>query len=102
MNAFSDFFNDKITSVNSSVNENGISVYPNPVKSDFHVELEFNPIKELDFKLYDLRGNKIATLFPENRQENIFSFKITNLPTGVYILRISHGDEQKSYKIIKE
>jgi hypothetical protein len=70
-----------------------LSVYPNPSKDNFNIELE----GEFSYQLMDVTGKELEAGSSEN------SAQIgRNLSKGVYLLRIDKGNGFKIQKIIKD
>ncbi|MBM3413192.1 MAG: T9SS type A sorting domain-containing protein [Bacteroidetes bacterium] len=102
---------------NPIVPENGfwypdeIKIYPNPVITDFSVELLSDLKGVVDFKMYNSSGSTmfIRSINYQGTGQNV-QFNISNLPSGTYFLRITLKDfpeaggysrKQGGFKIIK-
>ncbi|TWF40513.1 WD-40 repeat-containing protein [Chitinophaga polysaccharea] len=69
------------------VNENGLSVYPNPVVSTLHIDLPSTKAKNCVIRVYDISGKLIKNnLVKTNEAVNI---DVSNLPSSAYILVIT-------------
>jgi hypothetical protein len=86
------------------VNQNGnsetlrIKIFPNPVGNKLHVEVDHSKAIESIF-IIDALGNEFYKLFkPASTQE----IDISDLPQGIYFLKLQSNSEQKTIKIIKE
>ncbi len=77
----------------------GISVYPNPVKDDFTINLPQNGTYEV--YLYNLQGKQIFNRKVNGTRQN---FDISRLTATGYMLIVIDRDNKlkKSFKIIKE
>jgi len=53
-------------------------------------------------KIYDLHGRMIATLMDEQKQtgEYTMRFDTSNLPAGVYMVRLQAGEERVVRKLL--
>lgn len=72
-----------------------LSVFPNPVTQDrFQVKFKINERRILDFLLYDKTGRLVKHLLHHHvkQGENLFSFNINPLSTGLYYLVIKDVD----------
>ena len=74
----------------SSINEvagnsNIISIYPNPTRGEFTLEIYDSQIANSDFRIYDLLGREIIKSKIVNRKSKI---DLSVLTEGTYILRI--------------
>lgn len=78
----------------------GISVYPNPFTESIGIRFEQVPVS-VGLSLFDLGGRKVAE-HAQTGNQNITWSPGTNLPSGVYFLRISTGARQKTYKLVKQ
>lgn len=67
-----------------------ISLYPNPVKDMLNVEGEY-----ASMEIYNTSGKLIMTANGENRID------VTNLSTGVYIIKAYNNSKVGTYKIVK-
>jgi hypothetical protein len=67
------------------------TVFPNPSDDLFSVEFTLSKPEYLSFELYDLQGKLIEVLLRDwvKVNKNIFSFKTSSLPKGVYLLKIN-------------
>lgn len=82
-----------ITSLNGvkNGNEKSANVFPNPAKDIFSVELNLSNPEYLSFELYDVQGKLIDVLLRDwvKVKQNTFSFRTTDLKSGIYFLRIT-------------
>ncbi len=79
---------------------NDIDVFPNPV-NDF-LTIKFNKIlpKDLLIELFDITGKKLEriTFISES---DIFSLDFSQYPSGLYLVRLSFGEQSRCIQIIK-
>jgi hypothetical protein len=92
----------KIASTDNTVQSNLndiISLYPNPVSTELHIDAQLAENKNMRMELYDINGKILGkeTIVPPNHVLNLEKFA-----NGTYVLRIFIGDDFKTYKIIKE
>lgn len=77
-----------------------LTIYPNPTNGIVRIVLPLNKNREAAFyKFYDMNG----MLLMENRlhdRETVID--IENQPSGVYLLKITSGDEEISRVILKQ
>ncbi len=73
------------------------SVYPNPVSHLLFVSGNIQ-LKLLKAEIYNAEGIKVKSIILKSYIEEI---DISNLANGIYILRILHPDNIKSYRFIK-
>lgn len=89
------------TEINSNGNEEeaGYLIYPNPSNDGiFSVKSEAN-IKTREIQVFDISGKLIYRDLPESYQET--KLDLSNLPDGVYILKILSEEKLYTYKAIK-
>ena len=85
--------NPENTSQNSTV-----KIYPNPAK-DF-INIRFNKNETGSIALYNFNGGLMFTkAFTET---NIFTFNMNAYREGLYLAKVTIGNETKTYKILKE
>ncbi|NNC69219.1 MAG: T9SS type A sorting domain-containing protein [Flavobacteriaceae bacterium] len=93
----------KLEDVSLSVNEfsnKTISIYPNPVKETFTIEIKNKIIKPLNVAIYDLNGRLIKKSYYGIK--NRISISIANFNVGLYIVQVT--DESGNYihkKLVK-
>lgn len=74
------------------------SIFPNPTADQLIIQINNQKNQDLYSMLYDVQGN---LLLRDAIHGNQHSITISNLTTGIYILKISNGKESISSKIIK-
>lgn len=88
-----------VSSTDQEKSEFSLSIYPNPFSDMIFVR--FSGKDQLySMNLYDTAGNQIH-VSPVFHTENHYSFSLTNIPSGVYFLRINAGNVVHTCKIIK-
>ena len=74
-------------------------VYPNPVKDQLYIASDRNDIN-YDVTITNISGQEVLR---KNKASNESTITVTHLPAGVYIVKLSHQEEQpKYYKVIKQ
>jgi len=76
--------------------------YPNPFDATTTICFSAPNREKVTLKIFDLLGNKIATLLDEevNAGEHTVIFDSQDLPTGVYFYRIQAGKSVDSKKLV--
>lgn len=87
------------TNIENFSHSNLISVYPNPVSSFLNIEIEPTFINSSMIELYDMIGNLVTIQKPVS---SITIFSFSHLPNGLYTIRVSSDNNQKTFKIIKD
>ena len=85
--------------VGLSVEDNviqGFSLYPNPVNDRLHLTALDN-IDELS--VYNLLGQEVLRTQPKVLNTQV---DMSNLPTGMYVVKVKVGQQLGSYRIVKE
>lgn len=81
----------------TDLNKSQVAIYPNPVTTDFKLDLGANyNLKTLEVIVNDLTGKKVKT-FKANE-----SYNIADLAKGVYILTVTDGTNKFTQKLIKK
>ncbi len=76
--------------------------YPNPFNSQTRIFFSLSKDEFVQLKLFNVLGQEIRTLLNENRSRGIhyLDVDLSDLPTGVYIYKISAGNFVDSKKLI--
>ncbi|MFK5878607.1 MAG: T9SS type A sorting domain-containing protein [Flavobacteriaceae bacterium] len=97
-----DFFIDNfdISSTSTlSVEDNiieGFSIYPNPVNN----MLSFRALDNIEtISIYNLLGQEVMRAEPRQLQAQI---NMTDLPTGMYVIKVLVGEQLGSYRVVKQ
>ncbi len=80
-----------------TITVNNTSIYPNPNKGEFTVELA-NGVNK-DIQVLDLTGRVVAT---GNTTEDAIKFNINNLANGIYYVKVRSANSHEVFKVIKE
>jgi len=70
-------------------------IYPNPAKGNFNISFS-NYEKGLQVEIYSILGNKVF----ENNNITTKEVNISNLQSGVYLVKITKDSESKIKKVI--
>lgn len=91
-----------VTRIEDVLNGASLKVFPNPVDENMNVQIEIRQNTNLNISVNNLLGK---TIFMENKdlQEGIQTMNINlkDLPSGIYFLNLSDGQEIISHKIMK-
>jgi len=84
----------------SDLNENNITIYPNPSSNYININLKDNYLNEnIEISLYNSLGVKIKDISNSGLNKSI-SFSVSELPRGCYFVRINNGKSVISKPII--
>jgi hypothetical protein len=79
----------------------GLNIFPNPVHDQINVDFWCTEATRLEMKLYSIQGQPlsvITTFCPSGR--NKLSMPVSNVPSGIYLLRLQNEITNETYKII--
>lgn len=80
----------------SDLDSNKIAHYPNPVKDVLNI-VDTKEISSV--AVFDLSGKQVFSQNVNNKQTQI---NVSNLPTGIYIVKANVNGEVKTFKIVKK
>lgn len=81
---------------NASFETSNIKMFPNPAKSNFTIDAQENIEK---VSVYNLLGQEVVS---KNPNTNSVTFDITNLQSGVYVVKATVNGAVSTSRIIKE
>ena len=76
--------------------------YPNPFNSETQVIFRLKKSSEIDLSVYNLLGQKVATLFKGRKSAGLHKilFNANGLPSGVFFYRIKSGEFSSTRKMM--
>jgi len=82
-----------------SIEQSSFKIYPNPTSGKFILELK-GITDKVAVDIFGSHGNKVLTnvILGENKHE----FSLSDLPVGVYFIRVISGNKVETIKIIKQ
>lgn len=88
------------TAISNSLTANNVSIYPNPSNGKLFVEMGIKPGEKVYLEITDLSGKVIYN-------QNIISDKqveldLTQIPTGLYLLKLRYQESQLTQKLVIE
>lgn len=81
-----------------------IIVYPNPFSEIVHLELEIINPSPVSIQVFNVIGGKVADLsvgFMERGQHQL-TWNASNLPAGLYFVRLNAGKDVAGMKLLKQ
>ncbi len=78
--------------------ENYVSVYPNPAINIFHLSINNWQSKKMQIEIFDVLGESIYKSEIHKSEEEI---NVSNLPSGVYYLKIYSEGKSAVKKFVK-
>lgn len=83
-----------------NIDGRGISIYPNPTAENISLKMvSYSDDRDIIAVLYSPLGICIEKC---NINSEMTDFKLVGLPSGTYILELSDGKEERTWKIIKK
>jgi Bacterial Ig domain/Secretion system C-terminal sorting domain len=80
-----------------------LSLFPNPARDEVNARFIATKSGVYDVALYDAMGKALLTQKAQfNEGENTASFDVMSLPRGLYVVKVSNGDDLFSQKVIIE
>lgn len=79
-----------------------VNIYPNPAQHLFVISYEIEKTGDIYADLFTLDGKKINSHMAFNTNTGDFSFDVSDLSAGVYILNMRISDRVITRKIVKE
>ena len=77
-----------------------IKIHPNPTSGLLKIEvIGLNANDQCQFRLFNASGQQIIS---QQATSTLTSIDISSRPNGIYLLRISLGEEETTWKIIKK
>ncbi len=93
------------TAIEGKVNPiEAFNIAPNPFQGASSIEVNVLQSSNTTLKLYDLKGQELATLFEGNLQAGNHTFEINESilkESGVYICRLESGESSVTRKLVK-
>ncbi len=89
--------NESTLGLKDNWNSNNINIYPNPFNSKFNV-IFLEQVQEFDLTVLNSLGQIIKIINKPDQEQTV---DFSDLPNGVYYLKITNSAEQQTFKIIK-
>jgi len=84
---------------------NTLNVYPNPYSGYTNVGLKIAEAVDVKLEVFNILGERVHVLVEQNQMEGRFSYTfsaaVLGLSTGIYILKLSAGDEIYTKRLIE-
>jgi hypothetical protein len=94
---------EDVSVTNEFFNNHTVRLFPNPAEAAFQVAVANDLYGKLQFAITDLNGRTVSALFEREKitPQQTFDLNAAGLPSGVYLLRISHGNESAAFPVVK-
>ena len=76
---------------------NSTTIYPNPINNSFSIQTNTNDLSGLSIQIYNVLGKKVYG----ERNLKSKTIPVSGLNSGIYILKIMNGTQQKTIKLVK-
>jgi hypothetical protein len=76
-----------------------VSIYPNPVREQFTVNLPLGSMAEFQYRIYDANGRLMLSDYNISQNSVV---DVRMLPPGMYLLNISNGTNTSSCRFIRQ
>lgn len=92
-----------VTSLANALNTSNVQVFPNPVKDQIFIEIDFEQNGPLALQWRDIHGRAVMPTIQLDKtsQKQQFNLSTKKFPTGIYILSIRLGEETGTFKVVK-
>jgi hypothetical protein len=74
------------------VNETTTRVFPNPTRDILRVEADYLIV---NYQIYDLNGRIVREVNSTSDIPGMLEFNVSDLPKGMYLLRLNGGDKSE-------
>lgn len=91
--------NDFSTGIINYVNENDVTVAPNPAVDQIRISVSNEQFQVSHCYIIDINGNVVAS---QNVEDNAFSVNVNQLASGFYFLRLTDGKSNVTTKFVKK
>lgn len=91
--------NDFSTGIINYVNENDVTVAPNPAVDQIKISVSNDQFQVSHCYIIDINGNVVAS---QNVEDNAFSVNVNQLASGFYFLRLTDGKSNVTTKFVKK
>ncbi len=80
----------------------GLHIYPNPINNQCNINYALNQKSKVSISLYDVTGRLVKNMVDESKNPGNHNnvFDITNLPQGVYFIRLSIESHSITKKVV--
>lgn len=81
-----------------------LKIFPNPFYQSTVIELEFEEKRKIELSIYNQLGERIETIFEGDKDYGIYqlTWNSSNLPSGIYFIKLLTDKGIKTQKMIKK
>lgn len=80
-----------------------VKIFPNPTNAVLNVHITLDRIQNVSLKLFDITGKEIRDIlptYPYFNKEIKIQTKVNDIKPGVYLMKMSIGDTERSVRIV--
>jgi hypothetical protein len=88
-----------VTSVETRLFEQSISLYPNPTQNAVFVKFDNKAGKQVEMRLLDLRGKEVRAFLPTSAE--MVELNLAKMPKGVYLLELRTERGTVTKRVVK-
>jgi Secretion system C-terminal sorting domain len=88
-----------LVSVNETLDENTISVFPNPTDSRIHIQI--SSMRDFNLVVYNILGQPVFSKYFDQLESNIVIDLPEEISPGLYYLSLEKGSKNQSVKVLK-
>ncbi len=95
------YFDGYLTGINSVQNDNfALEIFPNPVKDNLNLNFADNAYGTINLTISDISGKLVKQL--NIQKSNHIKINVSDLKTGVFILKLKFNNAIYTYKFVKK
>jgi hypothetical protein len=84
-----------------NVEQIDFEIYPNPAENELTVLLAENNPGNIIFSIYDVMG-RMVSMKKQETQKDVMSIDISNLQSGMYLLKVMDGEKSTTKRFVKK
>lgn len=88
-----------ITSIDNELENEFLSIYPNPVNSKLNIDFKTNNFSDIEIELYNISGKKLLSTDVGQSQKSV-AIDVSKLIKGIYVLKVYNQGKLISFKKI--
>jgi len=91
------------TGMQEQTKQNAISLYPNPFKNSFEVNVKMETASDIQISVYDLTGKLVEDKLVKQAAAGVFHYNsVSDLTPGMYFVKVKTNDKEEVIKVISE
>jgi hypothetical protein len=81
-----------------------IDLFPNPARDISHFAFRISQCQCVTLKIYDIYGKEVGTLADGTYQKGEYNLQVnvSNLPAGIYLVRLHAGNKMAVARLCKQ